>query len=202
MLSSGSPAGRWFTEVVTRAARFSVACRPISSRYEAGCAIVSTWVSSSTATSVSSPSSRLQSQGLLMTVRRLAPHLDAADRAAALVHDHPLDLVSHRRWPTRTYWVTRTRVPSGYCGFGGGGIIVQELSVVFLGAIILKWLQEARGKAPCERLQAVTGFGAGLAAAGLVAARAFCSRWSFFLATLFRSVTSSALFQASGWVLA
>ncbi len=34
----------------------------------------------------------LQSQCLLMTVRGFAPHLDAADRAATLVHDHSLDL--------------------------------------------------------------------------------------------------------------
>ena len=49
---------------------------------------------------------------------------------------------------------------------------------------------------------ALAGAGFAAGAAGLVAPRAFWSRWSFFLATLFRSVTSSALFQASGWVLA
>jgi hypothetical protein len=34
----------------------------------------------------------LQSQGLLMTVRGFAAHLDTADRAATFVHDHSLNL--------------------------------------------------------------------------------------------------------------
>ncbi len=49
---------------------------------------------------------------------------------------------------------------------------------------------------------ALAGAGFAAGAAGLEAPRAFWSRWSFFLATLLRSVTSSALFQASGCVLA
>jgi hypothetical protein len=33
-----------------------------------------------------------QSQGLLVTVRGFAPHLDTTDRASTLVHDYSLDL--------------------------------------------------------------------------------------------------------------
>jgi hypothetical protein len=31
-------------------------------------------------------------QGLLMAIRRLSPHLNAADRPTALMHDNPFDL--------------------------------------------------------------------------------------------------------------
>ena len=50
------------------------------------------------------------------------------------------------------------------------------------------------------RAQAFAGCGAGLEGAGaaFVPPRAFCNRWSFFLATLPRSVTSSELLHASG----
>ena len=58
-----------------------------------------------------------------MAVGGLAPHLDSADRAPAFAQDDSSTWVSQRRWPTRTCWVTRTRVPGGNCGFGGEGIM-------------------------------------------------------------------------------
>src|ERR1700677_3665033 len=55
----------------------------------------------------------------------------------------PSTCVSHRRWPTRTYWVIRSRDPGGYCGAAGPGIIVFKLSVSSGRAIILKRHQSA-----------------------------------------------------------
>ncbi len=70
-------------------------------------------------------------------------------------------------------------------------------------------MRVARGQSAAAwiaRNQAVTGLGAaagrGVDAGLAPTPRAFWSRWSFFFATLFRSVTSSAESQASGWVFA
>ena len=135
-----------------------------------------------------------------MAVRGLAPHLDAADRPATLVHDHPFDLSQPTAMTDAHVLSDPSGIRADIAVQGERVSLSAKLSAVFVGSKHLKDCKDAQARP--WKVHAVTGLGAGFAAAGLVAASAFWRRWSFFLATLFRSVTSSALFQASGWVLA
>src|SRR3954454_18786472 len=68
----------------------------------------------------------------------------------------PSTWVVHSRWPTRTCWVMRSRVPAAYRGFGGVGIIglfrrSRRLSR-FKGAdILLAARREGQGATPTGR---------------------------------------------------
>lgn len=139
-----------------------------------------------------------ESQGGLMAVDGLAAHLHAADRAERLGLNQANDFGSPATVADANVLDDSHAGPRGIFRLRRAGRNhVNNLDLKGgVGGHLSGASAAAQGStAQATEIQAVTGFeaGAGLAAAGLgvVAARAFCSLWSFFFCTLPRSTTSS-----------